>query len=75
MSEDLGGERERGFLRATHPRGLVVLAADLDHRRVVGVDGSIWSEVLRETYRLPADENQSQLISGNVVRTLIRAKR
>ena len=30
--------RGEGFLRATHPRGLVVLAADLDDRRVVGVE-------------------------------------
>ena len=33
---DLG--KGEGFLRATHPRGLVVLAADLDDRRVVGVE-------------------------------------
>ena len=30
--------RGGGILRATHPRGLVVLAADLDDRRVVGVE-------------------------------------
>ena len=30
--------RGEGFLRATHPRGLVVLAADLDDRRVVRVE-------------------------------------
>ena len=30
--------RGGGFLRATRPRGLVVLAADLDDRRVVRVD-------------------------------------
>ena len=31
-------EGEEGVLRATHPRGLVVLAADLDDRRVVRVE-------------------------------------
>ena len=31
-------EGEEGVLRATHPRGLVVLAADLDHGRVVRVE-------------------------------------
>ena len=61
-------EGEEGFLRATHPRGLVVLAADLcgastGVRRVrtvavagVHADGRVGSSLesgLRETYRRP----------------------